>query len=205
MERPFALYRYFLIMLVCYAAWVGLYFLTGWIGEVRGVVFDPASSVDTMFPYIPETVYVYLLAYVIVLGLFFIRRTPAFLNRAYLAFIFMNFTAFALFALVPAQGPERIITESDQGGIMALLYAVDARWCAFPSLHVANPWLIAFLSVRERRFAPISIVLLLVAIGISLSTLLVRQHYLLDIVGGFALAVMFFSIFHRMSVSESPW
>jgi len=205
MTKNFSLRRYFLIMLVCYAGWVALYFFTGWIGEMRGPFFDPALPIDESFPYIPETVYIYLLAYVVVLGIFLVRRTPEFLNRAYLAFITMNLTAFALFALFPAQGPERAFMDTDTGGMMALLHGVDARWNAFPSLHVANPWLIAFLSLRERRFAPVSIFLLLVAIGISVSTLFVRQHYLLDVVGGFALAVLIFSVFNRLRVSDKPW
>ena len=155
MNNEFSLTRYFLIMLACYAGWVALYFLTGWIGEMRGPVFDPSLPVDDTFPYIPETVYIYLLAYVVVLGLFLVRRNADFLNRAYLAFITMNLTAFALFALFPAQGPERGFMDADTGGIMAILHGVDARWNAFPSLHVANPWLIAFLSIRERRRIPL--------------------------------------------------
>jgi membrane-associated phospholipid phosphatase len=205
MRQTFSLARYFIIMLLCYAVWIPLYYLTGWIGSLRGAVFDPALAVDAAFPYIPETVFVYLLAYVVVLGLFFVRRSPAFLNRAYLAFIAMNLTAFTLFVIFPAEGPERTLAADSGGGMISFLHAMDSRWNAFPSLHVANPWLIAFLSVRERRYAPVSIILLLIGIGISVSTLLVRQHYVLDVVGGFALAVLTFAVFVRVRISERAW
>jgi membrane-associated phospholipid phosphatase len=205
MERRFYLRRYVLIMLGCYAVWVGLYYLTGWIGELRGEVFYPALAMDAHFPFVPQAMYVYLLAYVVVLGLYFVRRSASFLNRAYLAFITMNLLAFALFALFPSQGPPRGFPGADGDAMLQLMYSVDARWNAFPSLHVANPWLVALLAVRERRFAPVSIVMLFVALGISVSTLLIRQHYLLDVLGGFALAVLVFSVFHRLRISDRPW
>ncbi|MDT8322907.1 MAG: phosphatase PAP2 family protein [Bacteroidota bacterium] len=197
--------RYILIMLGCYAVWVGLYYLTGWIGELRGEVFHPAMAVDAHFPFVPQAMYAYLLAYVIVLGLYFVRRSAAFLNRAYLAFITMNLLAFALFALFPSQGPVRSVPGAEGDMMLTLMYSLDARWNAFPSLHVANPWLVALLAVRERRLAPVSIVMLFVALGISVSTLLIRQHYLLDVLGGFALAVLVFVVFHRLRISDRPW
>jgi membrane-associated phospholipid phosphatase len=205
MTRRFSLYRYFGVMLACYAVWVGLYYATAWVGELRGAAFDPALGVDARIPLVPGAVFVYLLAYVVVLGLFLVRRSAAFLNRAYLAFITMNLIAFALFALFPSQGPERVIDPSGSNAMLAFMYSIDARWNAFPSLHVANPWLIALLAVRERRLAPVSILLILVAIGISLSTLLIHQHYLLDVLGGFALAVLVFSVFHNLRINEHPW
>ncbi|MCB2204908.1 phosphatase PAP2 family protein [bacterium] len=192
-------------MAACYAVWVGLYYLTGWIGEVRGAVFDPSLGVDSELPFWSGAVYVYLLAYVIVLGLFFVRRDPAFLNRAFLAFISMNLFAFLLFALFPAEGPPRPAVTELSNSIVVFMQSIDARWNAFPSLHVANPWLVALLALRERPKAPVSLLLLLLAIAISLSTLLIRQHYILDVLGGFALAVLVFAIFHRLRISSNPW
>ncbi len=197
--------RYLMILLACYAVWVGLYYLTGWVGEMRGEVFQPALEVDARFPFVPQAMYVYLLAYFAVLGLFLIRRSAAFLNRAYLAFIAMNLLAYALFALFPSQGPERGFPGAESDAMLQFLYSLDARWNAFPSLHVANPWLVALLAVRERRFDKVSVFLIVVAVCISLSTLLIRQHYLLDVLGGFALAVFAVAIFHRLRISERPW
>ena len=205
MDRPFSLPRYLLIMLGCYAVWVGLYYLTGWIGELRGEVFDPALAIDEHIPYFPPAMYVYLLAYVVVLGLFLVRRDAAFLNRAYLAFISMNLLAFALFALFPSQGPPRGLPGEEADAMLRFMHDIDARWNAFPSLHVANPWLIAMLALRERRVAPVSVLLLVIGIGISVSTLLIRQHYLLDVLGGVMLAVLVFSLFHRLRISPRPW
>ncbi|MCZ7557750.1 MAG: phosphatase PAP2 family protein [Bacteroidia bacterium] len=202
--RPFSLRRYVLIMLLCYAGWVTLYYTTAWIGASRGPVFDPSLPIDATFPIVPWTFFIYLLAYVIVLGLFVIRRNAQFLNLAFSSFIVMNLGAFALFALFPAQGPERDFA-AEGGGVIALVHLVDSRFNAFPSLHVANPWLVAFLSLKERGFSVPSMLFLLVAPAISLSTMLVRQHYLLDVLGGFALAVLTAAIVFPRKISSNPW
>ena len=199
------MYRYVVIMLLCYAVWVALYYATAWIGELRGPVFEPALALDARFPVLPWTFFIYLLAYVVVLALFVIRRTAAFLNLAFTSFIVMNLAAFALFALFPAQGPERDFMGSDGGGIIAVVHAVDSRYNAFPSLHVANPWLIAILSLHERRWSVLTVLLFIVAVSISISTLLVRQHYLLDVLGGIALSVLVSAIMFRRSISPRPW
>lgn len=191
-------------MLLCYAGWVALYYTTARIGAVRGPVFDPSLPVDAVFSVVPWTFFIYLLAYVIILGLFVIRRSAAFLNLAFTSFILMNLAAFVLFALFPAQGPARDFA-ADGGGIIGLVHLVDSRFNAFPSLHVANPWLVAFLAVKERKISPLSMLFLAIALSISISTMLVRQHYLLDVLGGFALAVLTSAIMFRRGVSPAPW
>ncbi|MBR9977514.1 MAG: phosphatase PAP2 family protein [Bacteroidetes bacterium] len=189
--------RYLLLMVVCYAVWVPLYFLTGWIGTQRGAAFDPALQVDQLWPFVPEAVFVYLLAYIIVVALFFIRRSAAFLDYAYLNFIIMNLLAFFMFALLPAAGPSRSDLPGEVPAILAFMFELDVQWNAFPSLHVANPVLITLLSFRERGVDRVSIGLLAIAVAISVSTLLVRQHYLLDVIGGIALAVVVFVVLGR--------
>ncbi len=179
-------------MAACYAVWVPLYFLTGWIGELRGAAFDPVLSIDASWPFIPGAVFVYLLAYVVVMGLFAIRRNAEFLNYAYLNFIVMNLLAFVLFALLPTMGPPRPELPADASPILQFMFTLDARWNAFPSLHVANPTLIMLLAFRERGASPVSYALLAVAVAIAVSTLFVHQHYLLDVLGGVVLAGIVF-------------
>lgn len=192
-------------MIACYAVWVPLYYLTGWIGELRGAAFDPVLAVDAGWPFVPQAVFVYLIAYVIILALFAVRREPAFLNHAYLNFIVMNLVAFLLFALLPTMGPERTALPPDVSAILSFMFQLDARWNAFPSLHVANPTLIALLALRERGADGLSLGLLFVAIAIAVSTLLVRQHYLLDVVGGMLLAVVVFGVLWSTKKSDADF
>lgn len=56
----------------------------------------------------------------------------------------------------------------------------------FPSLHVANSVLVAWVFFRYR--SPLAWPVLLLAVFVSASTVLVKAHYLLDILGGIGLA-----------------
>ena len=82
---------------------------------------------------------------------------------------------------------------------------MDERWNALPSLHVTNPWLVALLSVKERGWSGITILFLLIAVAISISTLYVHQHYLLDVLAGMALAGLSFTALSRLEISIKPW
>jgi membrane-associated phospholipid phosphatase len=192
-SRKYSTWRYLLIMIACYAVWIPGYYFAAWIGARRGAAFDPSLPIDASWPFVPEAVLVYLIAYVIVLALFVIRRSAAFLNHAYLNFIVMNLLGFALFALLPTMGPARTELPSAVPPMLAFMFDLDVQWNAFPSLHVANPTLIAMLAIRERGIDRVSLSLSFVALAIAVSTLLVRQHFLLDVLGGIALALLVFT------------
>ena len=178
-------------MLAVYAVWGVLYVLTGWIGALRGPAFDAAIAFDHHIPYLPGFQYAYALCYVLPFGLFLIDTTPKFLDRAYAAFIAANAFAFIFFVIFPVQGPERdIMPQTPDAGnfFLMLVYALDSRYNALPSLHVANPWLVAFLCLERWGWNLKSGFLLGIALLISAATLFVRQHYLLDVLAGFSLA-----------------
>ena len=192
--------RYVLIMLGVYAAWGGMYLLTAWIGELRGPAFDAALEIDRAIPYLPGFQYAYALCYVMPFGLFLIDTRPAFLDRAYAAFIAANAVAFVFFAAFPVQGPLRDAVPQSIGAdnfFLMLVYSVDSRYNALPSLHVTNPWLVAFLSLERWGWSAKSAGLLFVAILISVATLFVRQHYVLDVLAGFALAGVTVLVFRK--------
>lgn len=62
-------------------------------------------------------------------------------------------------------------------------------WDCFPSLHTAVPWLLVFLSfgAMPKSFIAIGIV---VALGITTSTMALRFHYGIDVIAGVVWAVM---------------
>lgn len=62
---------------------------------------------------------------------------------------------------------------------------MDKSYNHFPSLHVAWTWLTVYASQVPGK-ARIGLAVL--AVGISLSTLFVKQHYVADVLYGYALA-----------------
>ncbi len=78
----------------------------------------------------------------------------------------------------------------------ALLYMtrqIDGANNTFPSGHVAFSWLLAmgmWATKLAERYSYVKFVYLLWAIGISLSTLVLKQHYIVDVVSGILLALL---------------
>lgn len=189
--------RYGGILAAVYAAWVGLYYLTAWMGQARGPAFSVALPVDARIPFVPAAQPVYLLCYLLPLGVFLISLRPAFLNRVYATFIVMNLAAFAFFAAFPVEGPARGAAAQPQSlwmPLVEMIRAVDSRYNAFPSLHVANAWLIALFALAGRGPGLRSALFLAAAAGVSAATLLVRQHYLADVLAGMAMAGAAFAV-----------
>ena len=72
------------------------------------------------------------------------------------------------------------------GRLLAFEWSFDEPRCTFPSLHVAFGWLM-YLGLRDQapRWRPL---LLFLAVSISISTVLVKQHFVADVAAGMALA-----------------
>lgn len=199
--------RYLGIMLAAYALWIVLYFLAGWIGELRGPAFSAELPIDDAIPLVPWFQPFYLLCYVVTLGLFLISRTPAFLNRAYIMFIAANGFAFLFFAAFPVLGPPREAIMPDVSawhGLLVLNQTLDTQYNAFPSLHVTNPCLVALLSWREHGVSFKSLFFTFIAVLISVATLFVKQHYALDVLAGALLAVAAFLVWRIRPVRTKP-
>ena len=72
---------------------------------------------------------------------------------------------------------------------MRFLYWIDAPDNLFPSLHCMIAWL-CWVGIRGNRRVPLPwrIAALLMAVAVCLSTLTIRQHVLMDVVGGILLS-----------------
>ena len=91
--------------------------------------------------------------------------------------------------------------------LLALTYEIDNGSNTFPSGHVCYSWLL-FLGVRYSKDAKKTFGLrnlyLLWAIGVTLSTLTLKVHYVVDVFGGLALAfLMFYSIRYLFNKFDS--
>ncbi|MDH7515262.1 MAG: phosphatase PAP2 family protein [Bacteroidota bacterium] len=195
-NRP--LLRYVLVMAAVYACWVVLYFLTARIGAQRGPAFDAAIGLDFRIPFLPVFQYVYALCYVIPLGVFLVSTEPAWLRRAYTVFIAINAAAFLVFVIFPVEGPPREETIRQGVNLLQWIHRVDTRYNAFPSLHVANPTLVALLSHERHGFTRRTFFFTVVALCIAAATLFTKQHYVLDVAAGALLAVLVHRIFRRI-------
>ncbi|HVA66864.1 MAG TPA: phosphatase PAP2 family protein [Elusimicrobiota bacterium] len=169
--------------------------------------FHPAALPwDGLIPLEPAWVWIYLLYYPFCVSAAFF---PGVFRRArvfwaiLLGFLFQ----FAAAGLIFYFFPTRIVHPSVPGvGLSAQalreLYAVDSGHCIFPSLHVANTVFVSLVATRmlAKRW---SALFFIVAGIIAASTVLVKQHFLVDIPSGALLGILAYWLATRPAL-EGP-
>lgn len=149
------------------------------------------TRLDAYIPFVPEFIFPYLFYYPWLLMPLFVLRTRESFFRSIAAFSLMQIVAQIIFVLFPSHMVRPIVTSQGfASDLVRMLYRLDLGWNLFPSLHVAHAVIVALIFCRYgRKWAlPVSLVSALIA----LSTVLVKQHYAIDIPGGVLLAGLCF-------------
>lgn len=152
------------------------------VGRDAHVLFLPGEA---RLPFLPIFEYLYVLTYFLPLFLLVTIHDYAAFRRLAIAFVVTLAIAYTTYLLYPVyfERPHLEVT-SLHTWLLSLSY-LDKPYNHFPSLHVALSWLTVFTSQVPRSAR---IALATVAAGISVSTLFVKQHYIVDVVYGFLLA-----------------
>lgn len=159
---------------------------------------DPAAAralmtpFDRALPTCPRWMLVYVAIYPLALApVVFVREASAF-RRLALAHALTYLIAFVVYLALPVTSLGlRASLDSPPADFftwgLALNYALDPPLNCFPSLHVTTAVLSGLILRRVHRWLGLST--LGVAASIALSTMLVKQHYVADVVAGAALGV----------------
>jgi membrane-associated phospholipid phosphatase len=178
--------KYFGTFALQYLIWLGLYLGTNAITEGRSVL-QPLLPGEASLPLLAWTYPFYAVVYLeIILPLFLSRSRRAYV-RTQIACSVASLVAFAVYLVAPMPYPRpHHPLEGFFESLLAFEWSIDEPRCTFPSLHVAFAWLM-YLGLRNEapRWRP---ALLLLAMSISISTVLVKQHFIVDIPSGMALA-----------------
>lgn len=171
-------------------AFFSIYPTTNWLTGFRGQHYSLFLTDELLIPFVPEFIWLYLSMY----GLFVLP--PFFLDRAELKrlakeLILATLIAGITFLAFPAQlGFSRTLPVDEfYRALFQGLFSVDQPFNLVPSLHVVYTTVIS-LALIARASAPVRAVFCLWLTLIVLSTVLVHQHHLLDVVAGVALALL---------------
>jgi membrane-associated phospholipid phosphatase len=173
---------------VLYGAWLLAF---GSVGRIAAHLpsADLTIPLDRLIPLVPLFIWPYILCYIFpFLPLVAMKDWHRF-NRAFLAIILANVTAYLFYVTLPVAFPRPELGASLSDRILAWQYQVDFHPGAnkLPSLHVAFIWIVA-IACRKQRLGRFGDALVVLSAGvISLSTLFVKQHIILDVVTGAAL------------------
>jgi membrane-associated phospholipid phosphatase len=151
------------------------------VGRAAHTLFLPGEE---RLPFLPIFEYLYLLTYFIPALLIATVRDAATVRRLVRAYGFTLLVTYTTYLLFPVSfARPRLEVSSLSTWLLSLEY-LDKPYNDFPSLHVALSWLAVHASQVSRRSR---IGLSMLATGISVSTVFVKQHYVADVLCGFAL------------------
>jgi membrane-associated phospholipid phosphatase len=176
--------RVAIVVAVIYVLFTATYVsINAWsVGGDAHTLFLPGEE---RLPFLPIFEYLYVLTYfVAVLIIATVRDYDRFrrLLHATGLTLLIAYTTYLVFP-VYFERPRLEVT-SLHTWLLSLEY-MDKPYNHFPSLHVAHSWLAVFASQVSRRTR---IGLYLLAVAVSISTIFVKQHYIADVLYGFALA-----------------
>jgi membrane-associated phospholipid phosphatase len=169
------------------AAFVGaLYLLPMHVPRAQPALLSP-SAIDLAVPFLDWTIWMYFSYGLFLLLPFAVCRDDGRAARAFYAIMVNSVIAALIFLLWPTSISVQHPAAGGMTGLLwSVLLAVDRPTNCFPSLHVANACVCAAMFRGEQsvwRFvAPVW------ALLIAGSTLTTKQHIVIDLVGGAALA-----------------
>jgi membrane-associated phospholipid phosphatase len=173
------------------AAQSAVYFMIGYTQMVRSTELL-RTRFDDAIPFWPWTAWCYLPFYVGVFVICIIGfRTRLLLHRALVGVFIIMILGAAGHLLVSAEYPRPVLSPPYPDlstAFLALVQKIDPPGNVFPSLHVAQTTGLALLLYRDgSRLGPLA---LLMATLLALSTLTTKQHFIADVISGYALAFL---------------
>ena len=173
-------------------------------GTVREL---PLTAVDLAMPFWPWTVFLYLSDYLLIFVAFEGCRTRASAERFLVTELVVIFLATLIHWAFPVSFPRTLFPLPEDlaaapAQAMDFLRAFDAETSCLPSLHVAGAVLAPLLISKEQpRAFPW---LMLWAAVVAVSTMTTKQHYLVDVLAGVALAVLAYLVANRLRPLTAP-
>jgi membrane-associated phospholipid phosphatase len=155
------------------------------------------TAFDRAVPLSPIWIVAYAMIYPAAILPLFVVKDPLVFRRVMMAYMGLELMAMALFLLCPVHMTIRPPIESILGTDffswgLRVCYWADHPTCCFPSLHVATATLSALSCWRVDRLVGFGAGV--VALMISASTLLIKQHFIYDVLAGGGLAFFFYLV-----------
>jgi membrane-associated phospholipid phosphatase len=158
------------------------------------------SRIDTQIPFIPTTVWLYLSEYLLFVVVYVTCKDMVNLNKYFYSYFALQSVSVLIFYLWPTTYPRDLFPLPKD--IDAVTYYIfngmrmtDSPANCCPSLHVSSVYISVFIFLDDQKGKfPF---FFLWGTAIAISTLTTKQHYLIDVVMGFFMAVITYWIFHK--------
>lgn len=159
-------------------------------------MFMPELALDRAITLQPVWMLAYGSVWIFAFLPVFVVRQPALTRRAMLAALTVIGAAYVGFLAYPTVLPRsEPLGEGFFAKSLEVNYSLDPPYNCFPSLHVAWAFVAALTCYRVHR--GVGLVALVWAAIIGVSTLYTKQHYVVDVIGGIAIAYASYLLFLR--------
>ena len=164
-----------------WAAVMAIYFAAGLAARPPHVAV--ATPLDDLVPFVPAAMAGYALVYVMPLASLFLERTEAGLRRMRRALLVAYALAAPFFLALPVDDADPPLAPATVlEDLLELNRSTDRTKNAFPSMHVGAA--VVLTLIARRRSRAWGAVLGVATAVIVVSTLLVKQHFLVDLPAG---------------------
>lgn len=152
-------------------------------------------ALDDMIPFSPFfiTGYTVWFPFMVVMGIWLlIKDIPAFCR--YMKFIAISFSAsiiiFLIFPTCQELRPDTFANDNIFTKAVQYLYSIDTSTNVLPSIHVVGSMMVPFAAFNTESIKKrwVKALLIVIAVFICASTLLIKQHSVLDVIAGAVLA-----------------
>lgn len=154
-----------------------------------GVVHTPHTPWDLLIPFVPELVWPYWGYFLLLAFSVWLPKTNQELARQAGGMVAVHFMGYAGYLLYPSRMIRPPITcDSLSCDAVGAIYMIDPGYGVFPSLHTA---LSVYMTLAVWSFRhPSRYFVTLFSISIIMATVLVKQHYLVDLPAGAVLGAV---------------
>jgi len=181
-------------------------FAYDWTGQLypAGSGFRLQTVLDTAIPFVPQMVifYLYLFYPLVILTMFYFAfvdyRKGYALGWSLVAINGMAILIYIVFPVSTFWYRQELLAHPLLGNFWASqvyhIFATDTSFNCFPSLHAAVSTICFYTWFQYAKVKPskttkaVAAVVFVIAIGVILSTLFIKQHYIVDEIAGISLA-----------------
>ena len=191
-------------LLLAFLPYLIFYFLIqSFVGASQ---YNLLMGIDEKIPFVPPFIWVYhtILPVIILTAIFLFQKRDIFLGLIF-SFIFSGIVMCLFYIFFPSFYPRELFVEVStvSGWLIEVTRSIDGPHNTFPSGHVTFAWLLMFfvnLSQYTRKHSWIKILYFCWAVLVSISTLTLKQHFIVDVISGIALATLSYYLCRKLFV-----
>lgn len=161
-------------------------------------------SLDSLVPFQEIFIIPYLLWFILVPAMFlYLGFTNKEDFRQFVLFLFSGMTLYLIICTLFPNGQNmRPAIDTDKNiltRLIGIIWTVDTSTNVFPSIHAYNSIAVAIAAIRNERLSQKPVILfgiIILCISICFSTVFLKQHSVLDVLGAIIMAMIFYRVFY---------